>query len=130
VREPDDKEPVGRGIWFAAPDYHLMIEADRTFAFSIERPVNFSRPSVDVLFESAAAAYGPALVAVVLTGASSDGANGARAVRDAGGVVIVQSPETAEAPVMPRSAIERARPQGVGTVAEIASLLRQAALAS
>jgi two-component system chemotaxis response regulator CheB len=123
VSEPFDKEPLRPGIFFAPPDYHLMIERDRSFALTLEPPVNWSRPAIDVLFESVADAYGASAVAVVLTGASSDGAKGARAVRDAGGTVLVQSPESAESSVMPEATIQLARPQMVGSLAEIATIL-------
>ena len=123
VREPFDKEPVGSGIFFAPPDYHLMVERDHTFALTIEPPVNWSRPSIDVLFESVADAYGAGAVAVVLTGASADGAKGARAIRAAGGTVMVQSPATADATAMPVAAIQLAAPQMVGSLAEIAAIL-------
>jgi two-component system chemotaxis response regulator CheB len=124
VCEPLDKQPVIAGtIWFAPADYHLSIEPTRSFALSIDPPVKFSRPAVDVLFESAADAYGAGLIAVVLTGASEDGAAGAAAVRQHGGRVYVQSPEEALAPIMPEAAIRQAQPQFVGTLEEIAALL-------
>jgi two-component system, chemotaxis family, protein-glutamate methylesterase/glutaminase len=129
VREAADKDPVEGGVaWFAPPDYHLMIETDRTFALSTEAPVNFSRPSIDVLFESAARAYGRALLAIVLTGASADGAEGAAAVCAAGGVLVVQDPASAEMPLMPSAAQNLARPHAVGSLGEIATLLRTSAL--
>ncbi len=124
VFDAEDKLPVTRGIWFAPPDYHLLVEAGRTFALSIDVPLNRSRPSVDILFESAAEVYGAGLVAIVLTGANGDGANGAKAVRDAGGYVMVQDPATAEAATMPAEAILRARPQWVAGVGEIGEALR------
>ncbi len=130
VREAEDKQPVVSGIWFAPPDYHLLIEASRTFALSIDPPVHHSRPSVDVLFETAASAYGDALVGIVLTGANGDGSNGAKAIRDAGGFVMAQDPATAESSTMPTQAIERARPQWVATISEIARALRDHAIAS
>lgn len=123
VREPEDKQPIERGVWFAPPDYHLLVESDHTFSLSIDRPVRFSRPSIDVLFESAARAYGSALLGVVLTGANDDGARGAQAIRKFGGVVAVQSPDTAVASEMPRAAIERSSPQCVGAVHELAALM-------
>jgi two-component system, chemotaxis family, protein-glutamate methylesterase/glutaminase len=130
VREVTDKDPVaGATIWFAPPDYHVLVETDRTFSLSLEGLVNYSRPAIDPLFESAAAAYGPALVGVVLTGASADGADGAAAVREAGGVVVVQDPAQAESAAMPAAAIARARPDAIGSVAEIAGMLRAAAIA-
>ena len=127
VREPLDKQAIGPGIWFAAPGYHLLIERRKTFALSIDAPVHHSRPSVDVLFESAAEAYGEHLAAVVLTGASVDGASGARAVRDAGGTVVVQDPRTAAFSSMPHAAIAASRPQLVASPEGIARLLRAAA---
>ncbi len=114
VREAEDKLPATPGIWFAPPDYHLLVESERTFALSIDPPMNHSRPSVDVLFETAADAYGAGLVAIVLTGANSDGANGAKAVREAGGFVIVQDPKTAPSTMMPEHAIARAPTVGGG----------------
>ena len=77
VREAEDKEPIEPGVvYFAPPDYHLLVEQDRRLSLSDDEPVLFSRPSIDVLFESAADAYGGGLIGVVLTGANSDGANG------------------------------------------------------
>jgi two-component system chemotaxis response regulator CheB len=129
VREASDKEDVAGGVvWFAPPDYHLMIESARTFALSIEAPVNYSRPSIDVLFESAARVYGRSLLAIVLTGASADGAEGAAAVCEAGGVLVVQDPATAEMPFMPSSTMARVRPHGLGNLQEIAALLRTSAV--
>jgi two-component system chemotaxis response regulator CheB len=122
--EVEDKQPVARGvIWFAPSDYHLSIERDRTFSLSVEPPVRHSRPSIDVLFESAAEVYREKLVAIVLSGANDDGADGARAVRDAGGFVIVQTPSEAVAELMPLAAIERASPQMVASVTRIAESL-------
>ncbi len=130
VREALDKEPVeGETVWFAPADYHLLVEADRTFSLSIDGLVNYSRPAIDLLFESAAVAYGSSLVGIVLTGASPDGARGAEAIRDAGGVLVVQDPSTAEAPAMPLAALARVRPDAVGGVDEIANMLRAAAIA-
>jgi two-component system, chemotaxis family, protein-glutamate methylesterase/glutaminase len=128
VREVLDKDALTGGIWFAPPDYHLLIESGRTLALSTDEPVNHSRPSIDVLFESAAGVYGAGLVAIVLTGASSDGANGAKAVRDAGGYVIVQDPATAEAATMPSEAIKKSAPQWVASLDEIGRALGDAAL--
>jgi two-component system chemotaxis response regulator CheB len=130
VREPRDKEAVTGGVaWFAPPNYHLLIESERTFALNVDPPVNHCRPSIDPLFESAAHAYGRALLAIVLTGANEDGAEGAAAVREAGGIVVVQDPRSAEMALMPQAAIARARPHAVGTLQEIATTLRAAAVA-
>jgi two-component system chemotaxis response regulator CheB len=127
VCEPEDKQPVAAGtIWFAPSNYHLLIERARTFSMSVDEPVRFSRPSIDVLFESAAEAFGTALCGLVLTGANDDGSRGARAIRKAGGIVVVQDPRTAEAKEMPSAAIALAKPQLVASLPEIAELLRQA----
>ncbi|HEX3849460.1 MAG TPA: chemotaxis protein CheB [Polyangiaceae bacterium] len=127
VREPEDKEPALAGtIWLAPSNYHLLLERDRTFSLSVDEPVKFSRPSIDVLFESAVDAFSEKLCAIVLTGANDDGAGGARAVREAGGTVVVQNPETAEAEQMPSAAIEAANPQLVAALPEIAEFLRLA----
>ena len=106
VVEAEDKMPLAPAtIVFAPPDYHLLVEAGGTLALSVEPPSHFSRPSIDVLFESAADALGPRVLAIVLTGASANGAAGLAAVERAGGVVVVQDPETAAARTAPDAAI-------------------------
>jgi two-component system chemotaxis response regulator CheB len=123
IVEPEDKEPImGGNIYLAPRDYHLLIERGN-FALSTEAPVYFARPSIDVLFESAADAYGGGIVAVVLTGANGDGARGVARVKAAGGVAVVQEPATARAPEMPRAAIEAARVDCVLPLSEIAPFL-------
>lgn len=106
VKEAEDKEPILPGtIYMGPPDYHLLVESDRTIALSSDETVNHSRPAIDVLFESAADAYGERLAAIILTGANHDGARGLRAVCDAGGRAIVQAPATAEVAYMPEAAL-------------------------
>jgi len=106
VLEADDKEPIcGGTAYFAPPNYHLLVEANKSLSLSSEEAVLFSRPSIDVLFESAADAYGAGLIAIVLTGANQDGASGLRAVVNAGGTAIVQTPKAAFASAMPEAAI-------------------------
>lgn len=113
VREAEDKDPIVDGRVYVAPaDYHLLVD-DRAFALSTEARVSYARPSIDVLFDSAAAAFGANVVAVVLTGASADGAYGARRVKGEGGVVLVQDPATAESRVMPDAAIAATTPDAV-----------------
>lgn len=102
VEDKDVLEP-GR-VYFAPPDYHLLIEPGRC-ALSTAAPVNFARPSVDVLFESAADAYGPGVIAIVLTGTGTDGADGVRKIQARGGLVLVQRPGSAEAAGMPEAAV-------------------------
>ncbi|UVI39547.1 chemotaxis protein CheB [Qipengyuania spongiae] len=105
VKEAEDKEPLVPGtIYFAPPDYHLLVEADETLALSSDETINHSRPAIDVLFETAADAFGPALAAIILTGANHDGAQGLRAVCEAGGFGFVQDPATAEVATMPEAA--------------------------
>jgi two-component system, chemotaxis family, protein-glutamate methylesterase/glutaminase len=126
VREAEDKEPIESGVaYFAPPDYHLLVEQDKRLSLSDDEPVLFSRPSIDVLFESAADAYGGGLIGVVLTGANSDGANGLKAVVEAGGVAVVQSPGSAYAVAMPEAAIAACPDARVLPVNEIAAYLRE-----
>lgn len=106
VKEAEDKEPLAPGtIYFAPPDYHLLVEISGTIALSSDEAVNHSRPAIDVLFQSAADAFGPELAGIILTGASQDGAQGLRALCAAGGHGIVQAPSTAEAATMPEAAL-------------------------
>jgi len=126
VQEAEDKQPiVGGTIYFAPPDYHLLIEVDRCLSLSSDEPVLFSRPSIDVLFESAADAYGPTMIAIVLTGANHDGAAGLRAVVDAGGRGLVQDPETAFAAAMPEAAIQMCPSARVMSLEAIAQYLKE-----
>ena len=105
VAEPHDKTEILSGHVYVAPaDYHLLVERG-AFALSIDEPTSFSRPSIDVLFESAAEAYGPEAVGILLTGASDDGARGLRHIRRRGGVGIVQDPATAERSTMPAAGV-------------------------
>ena len=125
VREAEDKEPIEPGVvYFAPPDYHLLVDSGPRVALSADEPVNFSRPSIDVLFESAADIYGARLIGIILTGASHDGALGLEAVRRAGGVTIVQEPESALVPTMAESALKRGPVDRVLSLEEIAEWLR------
>jgi two-component system, chemotaxis family, protein-glutamate methylesterase/glutaminase len=106
VKESEDKELIQPGIvYFAAADYHLLVEQDGTLSFSADEPVLFSRPSINVLFESAADAYGSELIGIILSGTNSDGADGLRAVCDAGGVALVQSLKDSFGYEMPEAAL-------------------------
>jgi two-component system chemotaxis response regulator CheB len=109
VSEAEDKSPVEPGHVYVAPaDYHLLVESPGLLALSTEGPVLWARPSIDVLFESAAEAYGDGVIGVILTGASADGSLGMRAIRARGGCALVQDPSMAECKVMPRAALEAA----------------------
>ena len=105
VVDVEDKQPITAAtVHLAPPDYHLLVDRG-SLSLSLEEPVSYSRPSVDVLFETAADSYGPELVAVVLTGANADGSRGVVSVEAAGGRVLAQDPEEAERPEMPSAAI-------------------------
>jgi two-component system chemotaxis response regulator CheB len=122
--EASDKQPVEAGtVYVAPPGYHLLVESSGAFALSLDEPVNFSRPSIDVLFESAGHAYRDRVLAMVLTGANEDGAEGLRIVRAFGGMAWVQDPAGASAPVMPSAAIERAGADRVMTLEDMARAL-------
>jgi two-component system chemotaxis response regulator CheB len=129
VVEPEDKEPIRAGHVYLAPaDYHLMVETAAPggpphLCLSTEGPVNHSRPSIDVLFETAAEAFGPQVVAVVLTGASEDGARGAERVRRHGGTVLIQDPASAQSAVMPLAAMARTAAARSYSLPEVAARL-------
>ncbi len=117
VREALDKQPLLPGtVTFAPPDYHLLVEDRDTLALSVDEPVLFSRPAIDPLFESAADTFGERLLAVLLTGASSDGSQGIAAVRARGGAAWIQQPADAQAPFMPASALAHAGADAVLTL--------------
>lgn len=124
IKEVEDKEAIQAGtVYFAAPDYHMLVEPDRSFSLSYDEAVNYSRPSIDLLLESAASAYGEHLLGIVLTGASNDGAQGLAAVRELGGTAWVQDPAEARASAMPSAAIETAGADRVLGLREMASSL-------
>jgi two-component system, chemotaxis family, protein-glutamate methylesterase/glutaminase len=127
VCEAGDKDPIEAGrVYIAPPDYHLLVEAEG-FALSVEDMVHHSRPSIDVLFDSAADTYGDRLIGVILTGANSDGAYGLARVKRRGGVTLVQDPETAEKRDMPEAAIATGAADEVLPLDRIALRLRELA---
>lgn len=108
VKEAEDKEPVQPGrVYFAPPDYHLLLDRGPVLALSSDEPVHFSRPSIDVLFESAADIYGERLLGLILTGANQDGAAGLAAVGRAGGRTVVQDPDSAAVAYLPQAALQQ-----------------------
>ena len=124
VKEARDKETIEAGnIYIAPPNYHLLINDDKTFSLSIDDKVNYARPSIDVLFESAVDAYGPWLVGVILTGANNDGALGLRLIKEKGGLTVVQDPKTAESSYMPKAALEATQVDYILPLREIGKLL-------
>ena len=124
VREVHDKDPIVPGWVHLAPsDYHLLVEREGTFALSTDPREQYSRPSIDVLFESAADAYASRVVGVILTGANPDGAAGLARIRRRGGFAVVQDPATADRAAMPEAAMARAGADEVVALSEIAPLL-------
>ncbi len=124
VQEAEDKEKIEPGtIYFAPANYHLLVEREKTMALSIDAKVNYSRPAIDVLFTTAAEAYGQKLVGVVLTGANADGAAGLARIKDMGGLTVVQSPESAEVATMPQAAIDSTAVEHILDISEIGLFL-------
>lgn len=128
VKEAEDKEMLQQGtIYFAPSGYHLLMEKNMSIALSSDEPVNYSRPAIDVLFETAADALGPDVTGIVLTGANHDGAAGLRAIYAAGGSAIVQDPPTAEVPTMPLAALAACPAARSLSIEEIVLCLQQEA---
>lgn len=110
VVDADDKQQIRPGSVYLAPaNYHLLVERGGELSLSVDDAVAHSRPSIDVLFESAASAYAAGVIGVVLTGMNADGARGAKRIKERGGFVLVQDPATAESPEMPQAAIAATR---------------------
>ena len=123
VVDVDDKTAIERNhVYIAPPDYHLLVERG-SFALSIDERVKYARPSIDVLFESAADAYGPAVVGVILTGANEDGAAGLARIKERGGVAVIQDPEGAERRTMPDAAIAATAADAVLPLQEIGKFI-------
>ncbi|RKZ35749.1 MAG: chemotaxis protein CheB [Gammaproteobacteria bacterium] len=126
VKQADEKEAITDSVvYLAPPNYHLLIEEDRSFSLSIEGPVNFARPAVDVLFETAIYAYRDKLIGIILTGANHDGSQGLKKIKQIGGYVIVQDPKTAEADAMPQSAIAATKVDKILPIEQIGPYLLQ-----
>ena len=124
VREALDKARIEPGlIYVAGPGYHLSVEGDFTLSLSQEEPVHFSRPAIDFLFESAADAYGPELLGVLLTGANEDGAQGLLRIRQSGGRTVVQDPREAQVALMPEAALALHDPDHILSLSGIGQLL-------
>jgi len=124
LKEADEKEKIEHGkVYIAPPNYHLMIERNKTFSLTIDERVNYSRPSIDVLFESAAEAYKNKLIGVILTGSNNDGTKGIKRIKEYGGLTIAQDPETAESAYMPASAIAAIQPDYILALENIIELL-------
>ncbi|MEB0040592.1 MULTISPECIES: chemotaxis protein CheB [unclassified Pseudomonas] len=124
VKEVADKELINPGtLYFAAPGYHVSVESDLSLSLSLEDRVHHSRPSIDILFESAADAFGRRLAGVLLTGANADGARGLAHIKQEGGFTVVQDPKTAQASIMPESALALSVPDRILALSDIGQLL-------
>lgn len=125
VKIVEDKVPLVPGYIYVAPsNYHLLFEKNDTLSLDISEKINYSRPSIDVSFESASEIYGEALVGILLSGSNTDGTYGLKAIKAAGGTVVVQNPTVAEMPFMPHNAILNTNPDFVLDNQEILKLLR------
>jgi len=126
VKEAENKEPVAPAhVYFAPANYHVLIEEDRTFSLSVDEKVNYARPSIDVLFESAVDAYGESLVGIILTGANSDGVYGLQLIKKNGGMTIIQDPLTAEAIYLPKAAVDAVEADYILPLDEIGPFLNK-----
>lgn len=124
VKEVEDKVALEPGFIYIAPsDYHLLFEKNGLLSLDTSEKINYSRPSIDVAFESASDVYGKSLVGILLSGANADGTEGLIAIKNAGGTIIVQQPETADMPFMPNNAIEHTSPNYILDVSEILKLI-------
>ncbi|HEX2969870.1 MAG TPA: chemotaxis protein CheB [Bacteroidales bacterium] len=124
VREACNTEDISPGtIYFAPPDYHLLVEKDFTLSISMDEKINYSRPSIDVLFESAAEAFMNNLTGILLTGVNRDGSRGMKRIKELGGRTIVQSPDDAAFSEMPSSAMRLITPDNIMTLNEIADFI-------
>jgi two-component system, chemotaxis family, protein-glutamate methylesterase/glutaminase len=120
IEAHDKTEIQPRHIYFSSPGYHLLVEKDGTLSLSQDDPVHFSRPSIDVLFESVALNYGHRACGILLTGANADGAEGLKAIQQAGGLTMVQDPEDSIYSTMPKAALALLKPDFVGSINDIA----------
>jgi len=124
IKEADDKEPILTGnIYIAPPNYHLILEENKTLSLDYSELVNYSRPSIDVTFESAALAYKENLIGILLSGSNSDGSEGLKKIKYYNGLTIVQDPKEAKSPIMPMSAIKSLKVDHIMTIKEIQTFL-------
>ncbi|MCJ8209072.1 chemotaxis protein CheB [Mucilaginibacter sp. RS28] len=120
VKEADDKDPIIPGmIYLAPPDYHLLVERDKHFSLDDSEKINYSRPSIDVTFESAAEAYGKGTVGILLSGANADGVDGLQVIQEHGGIIAVQDPSSAQVPYMPQAAVNQLKVERILGIQDI-----------
>lgn len=126
VKEAEEREKIKPGVVYIAPaNYHLMLENDRTLSLSVDAKVSYARPSINVLFETASFSLGKSIIAIILTGANSDGAYGIKQVKENGGITIAQNPETAHSRPMPTAAIDTNAIDFIFSLEEISEFLRK-----
>lgn len=126
VKQAEERETIQNSqVYIAPPNYHLLIEEDYSFSLSLEPPVRYARPSIDVMFETAVYAYHDKLIGIILTGANDDGCEGVKQIKQAGGYIIVQDPKTAEAEAMPKAAIAAATVDKILPIEEVGLYLLQ-----
>jgi len=126
VKEAEEKEAIRPGVIYIAPaDYHLLVEKDKTLSLDYSEKIHYSRPAIDASYETAAEAYGPLLIGVLLSGANADGAEGLLQIKQAGGLTIVQDPNEASVSYMPQQAIEKNAVTKILTTTQIIRLLNE-----
>ena len=124
VREAEEKDVVeGGSVYLAPADYHLMIEKDKSISLDFSEKVHFSRPAIDVTFETVAETYGASAIAVLLSGANGDGTQGLQNIKDSGGLTIVQDPGEASVAYMPQHAIDHVKVDYIAPAREIANII-------
>ena len=124
IKQADEKENIIKGtVYFAPPNYHLLVERDHTLSLSNDQLVNYSRPAIDILFETAASVYKNKLIGIILTGANKDGSAGIKAIKKNGGMTIAENPGTAEYYLMPKEAIDTGYVDSVMETEEIKNFL-------
>ena len=124
TQEVEDKDPILPGnIYLAPSDYHLLAEKNFTFSLDYSEKINFSRPSLDVTFESAADVYGSSLIGIILSGANEDGTKGLLTIKNNGGIIVAQEPKTAQMPLMPQYAIDHTAVDYILSIDEMADFI-------
>lgn len=124
VKEAEEKEVIRAGhIYIAPPDYHLLIEKDRTVSLDYSEKVHFSRPSIDLTFQTAAETYRESLAGLLLSGANADGAEGLELIKLTGGIAAVQNPKTAEVSYMPQQALDKLAPDYILDINQVADFI-------
>ena len=125
IKEVEEKDFLNPGFVYICPaDYHVLLEEDGSFSLDYSERVNFSRPSIDVTFRSAADVYGEGVIALILSGGNADGAEGMQYVKQRGGYTIVQDPDTAEVPYMPKQALLRMTVDVIAATEELPAIVR------